>query len=77
MSRIETNQKAEGTEIKVYTDKKSALVVQTSKEERIYLPCQSNSVDNYYVEDPDNLTRFEKGYKVIHKGDIKNIQVLN
>lgn len=72
----ETRKTEEGTEIRVRTDKEVAVIVKTGEGERIYLPETSGSDTTYYVESTRALASTEKGYAVLHQGDVKDIKVL-
>lgn len=64
-----------GYEIKVFTDKKAAVVVY-GEEERIYLPEKGSNNTNYYSETTGELIETNYGYRVIHSGKIKELEVL-
>jgi len=74
---IETRETERGVEIYVETGQKIALVVETGKEERIYLPESSGSDSTYYAENTSGLVETENGYKVLHAGNLENISVIN
>lgn len=73
---VETRQIEKGTEIRVKTENEIALVVESSKGERIYLPKGKGSDSTYYVENTSHLERFSNGYGVVHQGDVDDITVL-
>lgn len=73
---VETQEVDNGIKIHVETQQKVALVVYSGEEERIYLPDGSDSDSTYYVENSSGLVETEKGYSVLHEGDIDDLTVL-
>lgn len=74
---IQTKEVKNGTEIRVYTDKKVALLVRSNGSERIYLPSVSEDDSTYYNESPNGLARTSEGYMVTHQGEIEDLEVLH
>ncbi len=74
---VETHKTGKGVEIRIRTSKKVALVVKTSKEERIYLPDTSGNDKTYYVENTAGLQKTAEGYAVLHQGDLQDLKVLS
>lgn len=74
---IQTRDTDRGTEIRVKTDEKIALVVDSGEGERIYLPAVEGDDSSYYVEDPMHLQRVENGYQVIHTGEVESVEVIS
>jgi len=74
---VETHKTGNGVEIRIRTSKKVALVVKTSKEERIYLPDTSGNDKTYYVENTTGLQKTAEGYAVLHQGDVQDLKVLS
>ncbi|MFB6144905.1 MAG: hypothetical protein ABEJ99_00185 [Candidatus Nanohaloarchaea archaeon] len=68
-------QRDDGVEIKVETKEKVAVVVK-GDEERIYLPDVDGDDSSYYLEEPERLLKTEYGYRVIHRGTVKEVKVL-
>jgi hypothetical protein len=73
---VETREVENGTRISVEAEEEVAVVVYSNDQERIYLPDGSGSDSTYYVENTSGLTRTEKGYSVLHKGEIDDLTVL-
>lgn len=74
---FEINDLDEGKEIKVFTDEKIAVVVNTGESERIYLPSSGADDSSYYSDQPESLTRFQNGYRVVHRGYIENLEFIH
>lgn len=73
---VETRETERGTEIRIETEQKIALAVKSEGEERIYLPSSRSSDSSYYVEEVETLLRTEKGYKILHRGDVEEVEVI-
>lgn len=74
--KVETSETREGTRIDVEIKEKIAVIVQ-GEHERIYLPASEGSDSTYYVEEPEKLTETERGWTVIHRGKVNDIEVVN
>ena len=74
--KVETSETREGTRIDIETDQKVAVIVQ-GEQERIYLPNSEGSDNTYYVEESEQLVETDKGWTVIHRGEINDIQIIN
>jgi len=74
---VETHKTGNGVEIRIRTSKKVALVVQTSEEERIYLPNTLGNDETYYVENTTGLQKTAEGYAVLHQGDLQDFEILS
>lgn len=74
---IQTQDTENGTEIQVYTDKKVALLVRSEGSERIYLPGVSDDDSTYYADSPNGLTRTSEGYRVVHRGNVDDLEVIS
>lgn len=72
---VQIQETEKGYEIDVYTDKKIAVVVK-GDEERIYLPESSKNNSTYYTENYKGLNPTEFGYKLIHRGQLTEYEVL-
>jgi hypothetical protein len=73
---VETREVENGTRISVKAEEEVAVVVYSNGQERIYLPDGSGSDSTYYAENTSGLTRTEKGYSVLHKGEVDDLTVL-
>lgn len=73
---VETREIKEGTEIVVDTERKVAVAVQSSEGERIYLPEVEGDDSSYYVEEPETLAKTPEGWKVVHPGEIEDVEVI-
>lgn len=71
---IETRRSEKGTEIKVESDTKVAVVVE-GMEERIYLPEPGGSDSTYYSGKTEGVEAEGDVYTVFHEGDAENIEV--
>ncbi len=74
---IETRETDRGTEIRLKTSERVALVVRSEEGERVYLPAAEGSDSSYYVEDPVHLQQVENGYQVLHTGPVEEIEVIS
>lgn len=74
---FEINDLDDGKEIKVFTEEEVAVVVDTGSSERIYLPATGAEDTSYYADEPDALTRFQDGYRVVHHGYVKNLEIVH
>jgi hypothetical protein len=66
-----------GTRIEVFTEKKAAVAVRADGEERIYLPVDQAENSSYYVDEPSRLVPTEKGYTVVHPGEVSEVKVFS
>jgi hypothetical protein len=67
----------EGTRIEVFTEKKAAVAVRSDGQERIYLPVDQAENSSYYVDEPSKLVLTEKGYTVVHPGEVSEVEVFS
>ncbi|MFB6204141.1 MAG: hypothetical protein ABEJ75_00685 [Candidatus Nanohaloarchaea archaeon] len=74
---VETREREDGVEILVRTENRVALVVDTGDGERIYLPEPGSSDNTYYAESTSSLVKHSEGYRVLHRGRIEDLTVLN
>ena len=75
MNQYQTRETEEGTEIRVKTQEKVAIIVQ-GESERIFLPDVNQSEGSYYVEKPGQLQKTPEGYQVLHQGVVNSIEVI-
>lgn len=73
---VETSSTDGGTEIRVETERKIAVAVDTPEGERIYLPGAEGSDSSYYVEEPESLRKTKNGYAVVHPGEVEDVEVI-
>lgn len=74
---VEISDRNDGKLVKIISDKdKVALVIKDEENERIYLPGSENNNSTYYVENSTGLTKTDYGFRVLHKGEITELELL-
>ncbi len=74
---VQTREVEKGTEIRVETGSKVAVVVKTGSGERIYLPSGRSEDSGYYAAEPETLLETDYGYRVVHKGNVEEVEVIS
>lgn len=71
-------EKKEHQEIVIETEKESlAVVINTPEGEKIFLPPAQGSNSTYYLEQPETLTRYKRGFKLVTEREIQSYKVLS
>lgn len=71
---VETRRSENGTEIRVESERKIAVVVE-SDEERIYLPEPGGTDSTYYAGKSEGVSAEGDVYTVFHEGEVENVEV--